>query len=290
MKEGKYLRARFHSGYSSEGYVYERDIWLKKGAVLTDDGKVLFRETAWNTKVSKPERFVDGQPLFQGPPAEFLPSEPCPWFPFRVDGLWGYGDCSTGEVAVPPQWAFCDLFYEDYARFSAKGDFSDPEKECYDGAWGLYGGGFYDDAFEMVLPPVYQHLSCMQDGTVLAKRDGVWGAYDDCFCDDRPFLPFRWEEMFFAQNVIVAGERTGKGLRYALFSNNYDTKGKLLIDGLTSVTVPEGEPWDGYDFRVRLIERDGHWGVLFCPSGEIWKEPVLSREDAEKLFWEEEGC
>ena len=43
MKEGSYLCSRFHSGYSVEGYVYERDIWLKKGLVLTDDNRALVR-------------------------------------------------------------------------------------------------------------------------------------------------------------------------------------------------------------------------------------------------------
>lgn len=101
-----------------------------------------------------------------------------------MDGQWGYGDYNTGEVMVQPQWAFCDHFFEHYARFSAKGDFSDLDKECYDGAWGLY---------------------------------------------------------------------------------------------------------DGADFSARLIERDGRWGVLSCPTAEIAVEPTLSREKAEKEFWAWEG-
>lgn len=290
MRDGHYLRTRFHSGYSSEGYVYERDLWLKKGLVLTDDNRALFRSTAFYIfDGEQSAAVVDGEPLYTGPSPDFLPDEPLPWFPFCVDGLWGYGDNHTGEVMVKPQWAFCDHFIEHYARFSAKGDFSDLNKECYDGAWGLYDGGYCDDPFTVTLPPVYQHLSCVQDGVILAKKDGVWGALDGLLEPDDIMLPFIWSEMYFAQSAIVAGEKTAKGPRYSIFSNYWDTRKELIIDGLTTVTVPEGKPYDGADFSTRLVERDGRWGVLTCPRVEIIVEPTLSREAAEEAFWECEG-
>ena len=278
MKDGFYLRSFFRSGYHPSGYVYERNLWLKEGLVLTDDHKVLFRESAFYTKGCRPERVVDGRPLFLGPPPDMIPDEPLPWPPFCVDGLWGYGDACSGEIKVELQWAFCDHFNSYDARFSAKGDFSDLKKECYDGAWGLY-----NDEFEVVIPPVYQHLSCPQEDVILAKKDGRWGVLDRA---GDSVLPFVWDEMYFAQSVIVAGEKAEQGMRYSLFSDSTSlSQTQALIDGLTAVTVPEGEPWDGYHFKVRLIQRDGRWGVLHCPEAEIVIEPGLSREEAEACSW-----
>lgn len=285
MKEASYLCTSFHSGYSVEGYVYERDIWLKKGLVLTDDNQALIPHnprpgTYYNELYL---RTVDGKQFRTGPWAEELPSEPLPWYPFCVDGRWGVANADTGEVMVEPQWAFCDCFIENCARFSAKGDFSDPERECYDGAFGMY-----DDGLDIFLPPIYQHLSSMQDGVVLAKKDDLWGAFFGW--SDRPAIPFEWDHMTFAQRTIVAMKNTGNGPCYTLFreKQNY---GKLeaFLEGLTSVTVPEGEPWDGYHFMARLIERDGRWGVLCCPNGDIVAAPTLSRKEAEKVFWEVEN-
>ena len=284
MKEASYLCTSFHSGYSVEGYVYERDIWLKKGLVLTDDGQALIR-TPPRPGLWINERFlqtINGEQFRRGPWAEERPSEPLPWYPFCVDGKWGVGDAESGDVVVEPQWAFCDCFIENCARFSAKGDFSDPERECYDGAFGMY-----DEGLDILFPPIYQHLSSMQDGVVLAKKDGRWGAFLWC---GAPEIPFEWDHMTFAQTAIVAMKNTENGPRYTLFRKkpNY---GKLeaYMDGLTSVTVPEGAPWDGYHFMARLIQRDGKWGVLCCPNGDIVAPPTLSREKAEKIFWKIEN-
>ena len=280
MREGSYLCSSFHSGYSVEGYVYERDIWLKKGLVLTDDGQALIR-TPPRPGLWINEHFlqtINGEQFRKGPWAGERPSEPLPWYPFCVDGKWGVGDADSGDVVVEPQWAFCDCFIEDHARFSAKGDFSDLDRECYDGAFGMY-----DEDMSILLPPIYQHLSSMQDGVILAKKDGRWGAF---LWLGPPEIPFEWDHMTFAQSTIVAMKNTGSGPRYTLFHRkpNYSTL-EAYMDGLTSVTIPEGEPWDGYDFRVRLIERDGRWGVLFCPNSDIVVPPELSREEAEKEFW-----
>ena len=35
----------------------------------------------------------------------------------------------------------------------------------------------------------------------------------------------------------------------------------------------------------RLVQRGGRWGVVDCITAET-VEPVLSREDAERAFWE----
>jgi len=285
MREGFYLCMSFHSGYSIEGYVYEREVWLKKGLVLTDDNRALIRTrlrpgTWYNEKYIQT---INGETFRTGPWAEErLCSESVPWYSFCVDGKWGVADAGTGEVMVEPQWAFCDCFLEDNARFSAKGDFSDLERECYDGAFGMY-----DDGLDIFLPPIYQHLSSMQDGVVLAKKDGLWGAF---LWSDRPDIPFEWDHMTFAQATIVATKNTEGGPRYTLFHKKprYIAL-DVFMDGLTAVTVPEGEPWDGYDFLARLIERDGRWGVLFCPGAEIVAAPTLSRVEAEKIFWEYEN-
>mgnify|MGYP001026913915 CR=1 FL=1 len=284
MKEGSYLCSRFHSGYSVEGYIYERDIRLKKGLVLTDDGQALIRTPPrpglWINENFL--RMIDGEQFRKGPWPGEMPSEPLPWYPFCVDGKWGVGDADSGDVVVEPQWAFCDCFIENCARFSASGDFSDLSWECYNGAFGMY-----DDGLDMFLPPIYQHLSSMQDGVVLAKKDDLWGAF---LWTARPEIPFEWDHMTFAQGTIVAMKNTGSGPRYTLFHEkpNYSTL-EAYMDGLTSVTVPEGEPWDGYHFMARLIERDGRWGVLCCPNSDIIAAPTLSREEAEKVFWEIEN-
>lgn len=284
MRDASYLCTSFHSGYSVEGYVYERDIWLRKGLVLTDDNRALIRHNprpgTWYNELYL--RTVNGEQFRTGPSPEVRPSEPLPWYPFCVDGKWGVADADTGDIMVKPQWAFCDCFIENCARFSAKGDFSDPECECYDGAFGMY-----DEDLDILFPPVYQHLSSMQDGVVLAKKDNLWGAF---LWSDPPEIPFEWDHMTFAQGTIVAMKNTGNGPRYTLFHKK-EGYGKLeaYMDGLTSVTVPEGEPGDGYHFKVRLIERDGRWGVLFCPNSEIVAEPTLSREEAEEEFWAWEG-
>ena len=287
MKEGSYLRTSFHSGYSGEGYVYERNLWLKQGLILTDENQALIRTPPprpgwWESQ--QYIRYVNGERFRLGPwPEERLTSEPLSWYPFCVDGKWGMADADTGEVVVEPQWAFCDCFIEDCARFSAKGDFSDLNREYYNGSFGMY-----DDGLDIFLPPVYQHLSSMQDGVILAKKDDHWGAF--LGFSDHEEIPFEWDHMTFAQSTIVAMKNTGSGPRYSLFHEK--PNGSMLeayMEGLTAVTVPEGEPWDGYDFRVRLIERDGRWGVLFCPDTDIVVAPTLNREDAEKEFWEYEN-
>lgn len=282
MREGSYLCTSFHSGYSVEGYVYERDIWLKKGLVLTDDGQALIRIHPRPGFYYGKLQTINGESFRTGPSPEIMPSEPLPWYPFCVDGKWGVGDAGTGEVMIQPQWAFCDCFIEDHARFSAKGDFSDPERECYDGAFGMY-----DDGLDLLLPPIYQHLSSMQNGVVLAKKDNRWGAF---LWTAHPEIPFEWDHMTFAQSTIVARKNTGQGPRYTLFHEK-SGYGKLeaYIDGLTAVTVPEGKPWDGYHFMARLIERDGRWGVLCCPNSDIVAPPTLSRKEAEKIFWQLEN-
>ena len=279
MKEGSYLCTSFHSGYSVEGYVYERDIWLREGLVLTDDDKALIRIKPRPGFYYGELQTINGETFRTGPSPEVRPSEPLPWYPFCVDGKWGVADADTGEVVVKPQWAFCDCFIEDHARFRAQGDFSDPERECYDGAFGMY-----DEDLSILLPPIYQHLSSRQDGVILAKKDNLWGAF---LWSDPPKIPFEWDHMTFAQSVIVAMKNTGNGPRYTLFRVKQGY-GKLeaYMDGLTAVTVPEGEPWDGYHFMARLIERDGRWGVLCCPNGDIIAAPELSRKKAEKIFWE----
>lgn len=288
MKEASYLCTSFHSGYSVEGYVYERDIWLREGLVLTDDNQALIphhpRPNTYYNELYL--RTVDGKQYRTGPSPEVLPSEPLPWYPFCVDGKWGVADADTGDVMVEPQWAFCDCFIENCARFSAKGDFSDPEKECYDGAFGMY-----DEALDIAIPPIFQHLSSMQDGLVLAKKNGKWGILDGYYDPDRtPESLFEWDDLTFAQGTIVAMKNMENGPRYTLLhSENYGCAAKVVMDGLTSVTVPKGEPWDGYHFRFRLIERDRQWGVLCCPSAEIVAVPELSRKKAEKIFWEYEG-
>jgi hypothetical protein len=225
---------------------------------------------------------IDGEQFRKGPWPGEMPSEPLPWYPFCVDGKWGVGDADSGDVVVEPQWAFCDCFIENCARFSASGDFSDLSRECYNGAFGMY-----DDGLDIFLPPIYQHLSSMQNGVILAKKDDLWGAF---LWTDSPEIPFEWDHMTFAQGTIVAMKNTGSGPRYTLFHEkpNYSTL-EAYMDGLTSVTVPEGEPWDGYHFMARLIERDGRWGVLCCPNSDIMVPPTLSRKEAEKVFWELEN-
>lgn len=288
MKEGFYLCTCFNSGYGAE-YVYERDMWLKKGLVLTDDNRALIRLGSPNPNLWISEsiiRIVNGERFRTGPWPEERPSEPLAWYPFCVEGKWGVGDAETGEVKVAPQWAFCDCFIQNYARFSAKGDFSDLSCECYDGAFGMY-----DEALDMVIPPIYQHLSSMQGGVVLAKKDNLWGAFSWPSGDEEPAIPCEWDHMTFAQEIIVAMKNTRKGPHYTLFYadcyGSLDTR--AFMDGVTSVTVPEGEPWDGYHFRYRLIERDGRWGVLYCPTAEIIAAPTLCRKEAEEVFWENEG-
>jgi len=99
----------FHSGYSIEGYVYEREVWLKKGLVLTDDNRALIRTqlrpgTWYNEKYIQT---INGETFRTGPWAdERLSSESVPWYPFCVDSKWGVADADTGEVMVEPQWAF----------------------------------------------------------------------------------------------------------------------------------------------------------------------------------------
>ena len=80
MREGSYLCSSFHSGYSVEGYVYERDIWLKKGLVLTDDGQALIRTPPrpglWINENFL--RMIDGEQFRKGPWPGEMPSEPLP--------------------------------------------------------------------------------------------------------------------------------------------------------------------------------------------------------------------
>lgn len=283
MKDGFYLGSSFHSCYPTEGYVYERDLWLKKGLVLTDDNQALIRTPPRPGWYYGDVCWIDGEQYRFGPLPDERPSEPLPWYPFCVDAKWGVGNAVTGEVMVEPQWAFCDCFIENFARFSAKGDFSNLSRECYDGAFGMY-----DDGLDILLPPVYQHLSCMQDDVILAKMDDRWGAFMGY---GELKIPFEWDHLTFAQTAIVARKDTVNGPRFTLFHRMPDYyKLEAYMDGLTAVTVPEGQPWDGYNFRARLIQRDGRWGVLSCPNTEIVVPPTLSREEAEKEFWEYENC
>lgn len=106
MKEGSYLRTSFHSGYSIEGYVYERNLWLKQGLVLTDDNQALIRTPPHPSRWGSQQyiHYVNGERFRLGPwPEERLTSEPLSWYPFCVDGKWGMANADTGEVMVEPQ-------------------------------------------------------------------------------------------------------------------------------------------------------------------------------------------
>ena len=113
------------------------------------------------------------------------------------------------HVVVEPQWAFCDCFIENCARFSASGDFSDLSKECFDGAFGLL-----DDGLEEAIPPIYQHLSCVQNGVLAAKKSDRWGLVSSFGYEE---LPFQWDWATFVKNCFVAEERRRGESRYTMF-------------------------------------------------------------------------
>ena len=295
MKDGFYLQAGSYTYYDLDlGDVYERKLWLEDGLVLTDDGRALIRTPPPRPDIYENERYIriiNGERFRTGPLGE-RPCPALPWYPFCVDGKWGYADGHSGYVAIEPQFAFCD-FHElgSYcARYSAKGDFSDLTKECYDGAWGLL-----DDGLEEAIPPVYQHLSCVQNGVLVAKKDDRWGLLT-LFGHEE--LPFQWDWATFIKSCFVARTDAGGESRYVMFyeGQSYDYKGPprkgrtdnmLLLDDLTAVTVPEKERDDGLPCYCRLVQRGNRWGVVDCITGETI-EPVLTREDAEREFWEHE--
>lgn len=290
MKEGVYLRVHTMGDYGYPEDVTERKLWTKEGLVLTDDNQVLFRDTAFYIFPGRqPERVLDGQPLYTGPAEDLRPmaSAPMPWFPFCVEGKWGYGDAGTGEVIVPPQHAFCDYHEGLYARFSNRGDFRDLDQECQDGAWGMY-----DDGFDVCIPPVYQYLSCMQRDVAAAKRDGRWGLLE---WDGDEALPFQYAGVTFVKGCVLAWEEAGGECRYSLryIDWSYDYQGPKgrygiahpLLEDLHAVTVPEQKRSDGLPYYCRLIQKGKLWGVVDCVTGKV-EEPSMDRAEAEALFQE----
>lgn len=295
MKDGYYLSVCSYTYYGLDlGDVYERELSLESGLVLADDGRALIhagppRPGLWENE--RYIRFLNGERFYTGPVSE-RPCAAVPWYPFCADGKWGYADADSGDVAIPPQYAFCD-FHElgSYcARYSAKGDFSDLSKECFDGAFGLL-----DDGLEEAIPPIYQHLSCVQNGVLAAKKSDRWGLVSSFGHEE---LPFQWDWATFVKNCFVAEERRRGESRYTMFyegqTYNYkgppkrgEAQGALLLDGLTAVTVPEKERDDGLPCYCRLVQRGNLWGVADCITGLVI-EPSMDRREAEIVFWEYE--
>lgn len=295
MKDGYYLCAQSYTYYGLDlGDVYERKLWLKEGLVLTDDNRALIRLPPPRPRVYVNERYVrivNGERFRTGTWEEEGRSAVPTWYPFCIDGKWGYADGDTGEVAIVPQFAFCDFHEIYFARYSAKGDFSDLTKECYDGAWGLF-----DDSLSEIIPPIYQHLSCVQNNVLVAKKDNYWGLLN-CWGDEE--LPLQWDWATFIKNCFVAKKPYRDESHYTIFyeGQTHDrsgascgmiTKGELLLDGLTAVTVPERERDDGLPCYCRLVQQGKLWGVVDCITGEV-VEPALSRDEAETVFWEYEN-
>lgn len=295
MKDGYYLSVCSYTYYGLDlGDVYERELSLESGLVLTDDGRALLRAGPPRPGLWENERyirFLNGERFYTGPKSE-RPCAAVPWYPFCVDGKWGYADADSGYVAIPPKFAFCD-FHElgSYcARYSAKGDFSDLSRECFDGAFGLL-----DEVLEEAIPPVYQHLSCVQNGVLAAKKSDRWGLVSEF---GREELPFQWDWATFVKSCFVAEERLRGESRYTILyeGQTYDYKGPpqkggaqgaLLLDGLTAVTVPEKERDDGLPCYCRLVQRGNLWGVVDCITGLVI-EPSMDRQEAETVFWEQE--
>lgn len=59
MKDGFYLQAGSYTYYGLDlGDVYERELWLEDGLVLTDDGRALIRTPPHRPNIYENERYI----------------------------------------------------------------------------------------------------------------------------------------------------------------------------------------------------------------------------------------
>lgn len=142
--------------------------------------------------------------------------------PFSINGKWGYYD-RNNRVIIPPQWGFCDTYYEGSARFNlCEGydmDMSDireyapinhSNSNC-NGRWGCI-----DDDGRLLIPPVYEYISQASDGRRLAKKDGFWACIsaDNVDSEDN----FMWDDMWLDPIYdYIAKKQTRHGFRYAVY-------------------------------------------------------------------------
>lgn len=184
----------------------------------------------------------------------------CSIVPFEVDGEWGYYDSAEERVVCEPQWGWCGHFVPDaevgmVARFNA--DIYSPicseeiEEECFQETWVIFyiaigepdpgqdvvkeRDGFWglvSQEGEEIIESIYEYLSPIRDGIMLARTDKKWGVVDTC---GRVVIPCEYEDICFAKAGGVVTCRTVDGeKRYMM----WNSKGEVLKENL-----PEAAEW-----------------------------------------------
>jgi len=232
-----------------------------------------------------PTLAVDGRPYYR--PADALAMEVEPFgvlLPFSVDGKWGYCDRWEGDVVIPARLSCCETFspvpeHREIARFALAGecppkDFTNSPFEQMDWASDLPDGqwGYLDLDGNEVIPPVYQYLTRIENGLILAKKDGLWGVLDTF---GKVVSEFRWSAVCFDEDFgFITCEDTADGPSYAIF----DRFGIELVSGLPAMPqrdvgslfrrFPEPPEELSFDEKVeaerRLWYHWGHAGPGYC--------------------------
>ena len=266
-------------------------------AFLSEDHRVLFdfcREDTAADPHTTPAAVIDGQNYYLPKDAIDACNESSyVLLPFELNGKWGYCDRWMGEVVHEPKWGWCGHFKpvpqgREGARFNAAEDTGfysdrlwidefDPNSSEYDDRWGLV-----DLDGKEIIAPVYQYLSPIKEGVMLAKKGGRWGAVDT---SGKIVLPIEFDDICFLDGF---GFVTRKGECFSV----YHSSGLPLIEDLPAMPQrwDQGFPrwiafyaggWDDFELESNRLYRwaskadtcmwyeyNGLYTVLRCIKGE----------------------
>ncbi len=275
-------------------------------AYLSDDNRVMFdfcHEEAIANPCTKPI-VVNGKDKYYLPKDAINTRIETAYvlLPFVIDGKWGYCDRWEGEVVHEPQWGWCGHFTptvygQELARFNAVEDsyiyfeefFEETFAPCdieYNGQWGLLTMGG-----SVLVQPIYQYLSPIKEGVLLAKQNNLWGMIDTV---GEIVIPCAYDAICFADDrkVITCSQK-----RYTIWT----CSGKKLIENLPAMPkLWDGSQWqfntfhyynkELYHFEVevsrlwryvakikcRWYEYDGKFTVLRCVPGDDLYLPEIT--------------
>jgi hypothetical protein len=218
-----------------------------------------------------------------------------------IDKKWGYCDAETGKIVIPPQWDWCDDFYEDgYAIVKGMG----------------YYGIIDSKGFEVFLPDYYS--CCNIEIKRPEKVAGVflvrnfmtkkWGAVNlerYTFEQEIPDVSYKWDDIWWdGWGGFTVMEKTGDGRELYSIINSRD---KVVVQNITEKPVRYDSPaWNsrqnsyrdgGQYFSFRIASNGDKYGLIVdghddTEASKLLLEPihsynyVIKTADKEDMEWE----
>ena len=200
---------------------------------------------------------------------------------------WGYFNIVTGEIVIPPQWDWCDDFYEDgFAIVKARGYY-----------------GVIDDTNHVEIYPDYYSI-CNIAIKRAEKIDGVffvqnlmsekWCAMDlrwTSFTQEIPNVKYNWDDIWWdgwGGYTVMEKTEDGKEL-YGIVNDGNKIITQNLTEKPNRYNPPECEArknsyrYKGEAVSFRIIKNDGKYGLISDPYyntevSEMVLEPIYDYE------------